>query len=490
MLNTFYSNLAELKNLQHIRGVLHWDQQVCLPNKAAGERAEQLELMARLIHQRSVAPEFADIVDELAADSERYSEEDQVNIRETKRSLDRQRKLPSSFVAEQAKVSSLCWNAWTKARLANNFAAVADMLDAVFKLAREEAHLVGFEEHPYDALLELYEPGGRLSVVKPLLLELGDELAAIWPKCAQKTAQNKRITGEFDEVSQSRLAETVLKHIGFDFGSGRLDKTHHPFMTGLGSHDFRVTTRYDQSDYVSSLLTVLHEGGHALYEMGLEKRWAGTPMGRHVSLVIHESQSRLWENFIGRSRPFSKYLHRIVSEIFPHQTEHSSPNDLWATCNKVEPSLIRVESDEVTYSLHIIIRLLLEERIIGGDLSARDLPEAWAEMYQKYLGITPPTDREGVLQDTQWFGGSLGYFPTYALGNVFAAMMVEKIREDSPGLDSNIEQGEFQPLLLWLNQNIHQHGMRYYSTPLVEKACQRKVSVGPFISYLKAKFEV
>ena len=490
MLDLFYSHLIELKNLHHIRGVLDWDQQVCLPNKAAAERAEQLELMARLIHQKSIRPEFADVVDELAANSQQYSEEDQVNIRETKRALDRQRKLPASFVAEQAKASSLCWNAWTKARPNNNFAAVADLLDTVFKLAREEAHLVGFEEHPYDALLDLYEPGGRLSVVKPLLLKLGDELSEIWPKCAEKSAQTKVITGEFDEAGQVRLAETVLKGMGFDFSSGRLDKTHHPFMTGLGSHDFRVTTRYDQSDYLSSLLTILHEGGHALYEMGLQKKWAGTPMGRYVSLVIHESQSRLWENFIGRSRSFSKYIHRVVSDIFPSEAKSSSPDDLWAACNAVKPSLIRVESDEVTYSLHIIIRLLLEEQIILGKLNAKDLPDAWAELYRKYLGITPPTDRDGVLQDTHWFSGSIGYFPTYALGNVFAAMMIEKIREELPQLDHNIEKGEFQPLLRWLNENIHYHGMRYYSTPLVERSTQRKVSVAPFISYLKAKFDV
>jgi carboxypeptidase Taq len=393
-------------------------------------------------------------------------------------------------VAEQAKVSSLCWNAWTTARAEDNFKAVSDLLDSVFKLTREETNLLGYEEHPYDALLDLYEPGGKLKNIKPLLLELAEQLKEIWPKCVEKTLIKNEAKGDFDEGLQAKLAERVLKDIGFDFSSGRLDKTHHPFLITLGSHDLRATTRYAQDDYLSSLFTVLHEGGHALYEAGLQKKWAGTPMGRPVSLVIHESMSRLWENLIGRSRPFSKYLHGLVREIFPDEARRTSPDYIWAKCNQVKPSLIRVDADEVTYSLHIVIRLLLEERILRGELNANDLPEAWSELYQQYLGIKPSKNRDGVLQDTHWYGGSLGYFPTYALGNVYGAVILEKIRDDVPSLDGDIEMGNFEKLLGWLNTNIHQHGMRYYSTPLVEHATQRKISVAPFINYLREKFEI
>lgn len=490
MLKEFYENLTEIKHLGNIRELLGWDQQVYLPEKGAGERAQQLEVLSRLIHQRTTGPKFLNLVDSLAADIGSYDEEDQVNIRETKKQIDRARKQPESFVAEQTKVSALCWSTWTKARPANDFKSVAPLLEQVFSLAKEKTKLIGFEEHPYDALLELYEPGAKLSQVKPLLVELGEELRKIAPICTQKSAGVKDLVGDYDESLQYKLAQRVLKDIGYDFNAGRLDKTHHPFATSLGSDDIRVTTRYSRDSYLSSLFTTLHEGGHALYEAGLQKKWAGTPMGRAVSLGIHESQSRLWENLIGRSQPFSRYLHRVVAEFFPDEAKRSGPDDIWAQCNKVEPSLIRVEADEVTYSLHVLIRLLLEEELISGNLAVRDLPGAWRELYKKYLGIEPKTDREGVLQDVHWYSGSIGYFSTYALGNIFGAMMMEKIRSEIPSLDSQIEQGEFSQLLHWLNKNIHEHGMRYYSPELVRHSTGQEVSVKPFVKYLKGKFGV
>jgi carboxypeptidase Taq len=488
MIKKFYDHLAELKHLGHIRALLGWDQQVYLPEKGASERAEQLEIISRLIHQRMTDSKFIGLVDSLAGDILSFGEEDQVNIRETKKQVDRERKLPESFVAEQTRVTAMCWSAWTKARPADDFKSVAPLLAQVFKLAQEETKLVGFEEHPYDALLDMYEPGAKLSQVKPLLMKLGDELSRIAPECAKKTAGIKEVVGDYDQAIQYKLAQRILKDIGYDFSAGRLDKTHHPFATTLGSHDIRVTTRYSREGYLSSVFTTLHEGGHALYEAGLQKKWSGTPMGRAVSLGIHESQSRLWENLIGRGRPFSKYFHKVLAEFFPEEAKCLTPDDIWNQCNKVEPSLIRVEADEVTYSLHVLIRLLLEEGIVSGSLGVSDLPGAWRDLYKKYLGIEPKTDRDGVLQDVHWYGGSLGYFSTYALGNIFGAMMMEKIREEIPTLDNQIEQGQFAPLLHWLNINIHEHGMRYYSPALIKHATGRDVSVVPFVSYLKNKF--
>lgn len=488
MIKKFYDHLTELKHLGRIRALLEWDQQVCLPEKGAGERAEQLEIISRLIHQKSTEPNFVDIVDTLYADIAKYGEEDRVNIRETKKQIDRQRKLPESFVAEQSRVTSHCWTAWTKARPADDFKSVAPLLEQVFYLSRQEANLVGFKEHPYDALLDMYEPGAKLSQVKPLLLELGEELQKIVPFCIEKTASIKDLEGAYDEAAQKRLAERVLKDIGYDFNAGRIDKTHHPFATTLGSNDIRVTTRYSKESYLSSLFTTLHEGGHALYEAGLQEKWSGTPMGRAVSLGIHESQSRLWENLVGRGRPFSRYIHKIVSEIFPGEV--TTPEQIWGQCNKVERSLIRVEADEVTYSLHVLIRLLLEEEIVKGSVNVMDLPGAWKELYKKHLGIEPKTDREGVLQDVHWYFGFFGYFSTYALGNIFGAMMMEKIKEEMPTLDNQIERGDFSQLLCWLNKNIHEHGMRCYSPALLKNATGRDVSVAPFVGYLKNKFSI
>lgn len=489
MLDHFYQHLREIHRLRSIRALLEWDQQVCMPVRGAAERAAQIELMSRLVHQRTTAPEFVNLTGELYATLDRHPERDQVNIRETKRHIDRKLKLPESFVAEHARVTALAWDEWTRARPANDFARVAPLLDRIFELSRDEARLVGFTEHPYDALLDTYEPGGTLREIKPLLLKLGEELAGLTPGLAARTAHVAELEGDYPEEFQASLARRVIGDIGYDLQAGRLDPTHHPFQTSIGPDDIRITTRYDRRSYLSSLFTVLHEAGHALYEGGLDKEAYGYPMGSAVSLGIHESQSRLWENLIGRSRPFARYLHRVLTELHPEEARRTSPDRLWELSNRVTPSLIRVEADEVTYSLHVVIRLLLEESITAGNLTTADLPAAWNELYERFLGVRPADDRDGVLQDVHWYCGLFGYFPTYALGNIFGALMLEEIREGIPDLDDQIERGEFGQLLRWLRVNIHGHGMRYHSSALVRAATGREVSTAPFISYLRRKFD-
>ncbi len=485
-LRAFYDRLSELYQLGCISALLGWDEQVYMPTEAAETRAGQIQYIARLSHQRFTDPEFAAIVDGLHDSMDSLSEDDKVNVRETKRILDIERKLPEDFVAEMAQTSSLGYHAWVKARPANDFKAVQPYLEKIYELSRRRCELVGYKEHPYDALLDIYEPGATTSVIKPLLLDLGDRLREIIPPICDKFCGNEELTGAYGESLQQELCRKVVGALGFDFGSGRLDKTAHPFMTSIGPMDFRITNRYYEKTFLPALYGTIHETGHALYEMGLPKEWAGTPLGEAVSLGIHESQSRLWENLVGRSREFCTYLSPIVVQMF--HDDDMTPDQLWSYANRVSPSLIRVDADEVTYSQHIVIRMLLEEMLITNELKVADLPGAWGDMYEKYLGVRPTDDKDGVMQDMHWYSGAVGYFPTYALGNLYNAMMMEKARADMPDLYQQIERGEFAGLLGWLHENVHRHGMRFHGRELIRNITGRDLSAQPFVDYLKGKY--
>lgn len=489
MLSKFYAHLDEIYRLSCIRGVLEWDQQVCLPPRGAAERADHLELMSKLLHQRLTDPEFIDIVNDLSTRPE-LSEDDRINVAEIKRTVDRQGKLPESFVAERSRVTSIAYTEWTKARPENDFARVMPHLTRIIELCREETELVGYTEHPYDALLDSYEPHATLGQIKPLLLALGEELSTIVPMLVEQTREAKVTHGVFPETAQVALCTRVLKDVGYNFESGRLDKTHHPFQSSLGSEDIRLTTRYDETNYLSALFTALHEAGHAMYEDGLRKEFKGRPLGQAISLGVHESQSRFWENVIGRSPAFARYLYGLLAEFFPAEHRRTSWESIWREVNRVSPSLIRVEADEVTYSLHVVIRLLLEEALITGDLDVYDLPGAWGDMYERYLGVRPPTDADGVLQDVHWYGGMVGYFPTYALGNLYGALMMEALRKEIPDFESGIERGDFRPTHDWLRTNVHQHGMRYTGPELIRRIAGVELSAAPFIRYIKGKFSM
>lgn len=483
----FYEKLSEIYRLGCIYALVEWDQQVYMPTQAGEGRASQIEYLSLSIHQKETDPEFARIVDELNEVRDTLSIEDQVNVRETKRTLDIERKLPADYVAEVAQASSMGYNTWVKARPENDFKAVQPYLEKLVELSKRRCDLVGYEEHPYDALLDIYEPGLKLSVVKPLLLGLGEELRQIIPPISEKFRDLAPLSGHFDKDSQAKLSRKVAEGLGFDFKRGRMDSTAHPFMTTMGPSDFRITTRYDESDLLSSLYSTIHESGHALYELGLQTEWAGTPMGSAVSLGVHESQSRMWENLIGRSMEFCEYLSPMVNEYFPDAKGISDPKSLWMHINRVKPSLIRTESDEVTYSQHIVIRMLLEEALITGELKVADLPGAWDDLYEKYLGVRSPELKNGVMQDVHWYQGSIGYFPTYALGNVYGAMMIETAKQAIPNLYDQVRRGEFSGLLGWLKENVHKHGMRYRGPELVKHITGEAPVATPFVNYLKSK---
>jgi carboxypeptidase Taq len=484
-LKLYYDRMSELHRLGCIASLLGWDQRVYMPPNGAQARADQLEYLSVTIHAKSTDPEFGRAVDDLAEVLDTLSPDDQVNIRESKRLLDIARKLPPDFVAEFAQTSTLAYSEWVKARPANDFKAVQALLEKLVELCRRRCDLVGYTEHPYDALLDEYEPGSKLSIVKPLLLALGEELRKIIPEISARYGCGAPLEGLYPTDVQAKLCRKVTENLGFSFDSGRIDTTAHPFMSTIGPRDFRITTRYDSTDFRGAFFGTIHETGHALYELGLPPEWVGTPRGEAVSLSVHESQSRLWENLVGRSREFSVYLSGVIREFFP---EEADPQQLWRRANCVQPSLIRTEADEVTYSQHVVIRMLLEEQMITGDLTVTDLPDAWNELYNRYLGIRPTDYKNGVMQDVHWYSGAIGYFPTYALGNLYGAMMMEKARTEIADLPGKIERGEFVDLLAWLRENVHKHGMTYRGPQLIRNITGKDLTADAFVAYLKRKF--
>jgi len=487
-LKLFYNRLSELYRLRCISALLDWDHQVYMPSGAAQARADQQEYFSITIHNKTVDPEFLRAVDELNDVRDSLELADQVNVREIKRQVDIERKLPEEFTAEFSQTSSLSYSAWVKARPENDFKAVQPYLEKLVRLNRRFCDLVGYEEHPYDALLDQHDPGLKTSVVKPLLTGLGEDLRRIIPQIAEKFEGLGELSGHFTQGSQHELCKKVAADLGFSFEIGRLDTTAHPFMTTLGPRDFRITTRYFEDNFLRALYGTIHESGHALYEMGLPTEYAGTPMGEAISSSIHESQSRIWENPVGRSREFCSYLSKLLPDYFHEEAKALDPEMLWRYANRVEPSLIRIEADEVTYCQHIVIRMLLEEPLVTGDLSVSDLPAAWNEHYEKYLGIRPPDMKDGVMQDVHWYGGSLGYFPSYALGNLYNAMMMEAAHASIPGLSTQIERGDFTSMLGWLRENVHRHGMRYRGPELIKNITGKELSAKAFVEYLKVKF--
>ena len=450
--------------------VLEWDEETCLPRAAVAHRSEQLALLAGLLHDRTTDPRVEELLaalegGELVADPESPAA---VNVRELRRAYDRERRLPRRLVEESARVTALAQQAWADAREASEFARFRPWLERQLALAREEADAVGFPETRYDALLEDYEPGVTTRQVATLFAGLRDELVPLVQ--AMDHRRTPALRREYPVDRQRIFAEAVANAVGFDFDRGRMDTAVHPFCTSLGPGDCRITARYSSRDFASGFYSALHEVGHALYEQGLDPAHYGTPMGEAASLGLHESQSRLWENFVGRSRSFWQHFFPRARGVF-HEALHDVRLDAFVgSLNRVERTPIRVEADEVTYNLHILIRFEIEQALLSGDLPVRDLPGAWAEAYREFLGIVPADDREGCLQDGHWAEGLLGYFPTYALGNVYAAQLVAAARRELGDLDTQFARGDFTGLLGWLRERVHRHGQRYTAADLVRRA--------------------
>jgi carboxypeptidase Taq len=388
-----------------------------------------------------------------------------------------------------AKTEVLAQHAWVDARKQSNYAKFQPWLETWLKLKHEEASCVGFKDDPYDALLDPYEPDETAANLRKVFESLRDPLVELIGKITSsgRKAPLEILERRYPADLQEKLARQASEAIGFDYTAGRLDVSVHPFCSGIGPGDTRMTTRYDESYFGDAFFGVLHETGHGLYDQGLDKSHFGTPLGEAISLGIHESQSRMWENLVGRSRAFWKHFLPRAKAIFGQTLADVSEDQWYFAVNDVRPSLIPTESDEATYNLHILIRFELEQAMMAGQLSPKDIPAAWNERMKKYLGVTPPDDARGCLQDIHWSGGAIGYFPTYTLGNLYAAQFFEQARTDLGDLDAMFAQGEFRPLLTWLREKIHRHGKRYTAAQLVKKVTGKPLSAEPLLRHLRSK---
>ncbi len=486
------THAREVAILNATQSLLGWDERTKLPPAGGDYRAEQMSYLAGLTHQKLTAPEVGDWLAELAgsdlvADPHSDIGADIVNMQ---RDYERKTKLPQSLVEELAKLSVLGQQLWVEARKANDFARFRPLLERTLELKRQEAAAIGYEKEPYDALLDEFEPGAKTSEVAQALNGLREQLVPLVTAIANSPRKPNLavLQGNYPIDLQEQFGRRCSAAIGFDFTQGRLDTTNHPFCSGMGPYDVRLTTRYDQQNLSGSLFSTLHEAGHGIYDQGLRKEHYGLPTGEAVSLGIHESQSRMWENFVGRSRAFWKFFFPIAQNTFPKALGNVSPDDFYFAINDVRPSLIRTESDEVTYNLHILIRFELELALINDQVTVTDLPEAWHAKYREYLGIQSPTDSDGVLQDVHWSSGAFGYFPTYSLGNLYAAQFFEQAAADLGDLHEMFARGEFMPLREWLRTNIHAAGRRYPAAELGRRVTDQSLSHDALMRHLRGKF--
>lgn len=486
----FVALSKEIKTLSSIGSLLYWDQETMMPQKGAEFRAQQIGAISALSHDRFVSDEMGRLLDELAgpAASGALGPEAAANVRETRRLFDREKKLPTELVKEIAETQSLAQEAWVRARKADSFAEFAPWLEKNIALQKKVAELVGYEKEPYDALLDVYEPGARAAEIAPLFAALRAEIVPLVQAIQRSGRRPPALEGRFPREKQREFSLAVARDMGFDFEAGRLDISAHPFCSGFHPGDVRMTTRYDESDFRGALFGVMHEAGHALYEQGLDPRHTGTPMGEAASTGIHESQSRLWENLVGRSRPFWRHYYPKLQATFPDALGSLPFDDFYFAVNEVEPSLIRVEADEVTYNLHILLRFEIEQGLFAGRLSVSELPSLWKDKMEEYLGLRPPNDADGVLQDVHWSAGLFGYFPTYTLGNLFAAQFFAQAKKEIGDLDAKIGCGELAPLREWLREKIHRRGMLYRPQELCEAVTGKKLEPANFTGYLKTKF--
>ena len=483
--------LKDIDMIGQIGGLLGWDQEVLMPPKAAALRAEQLAWASKAGHMRLTDPRIGELLEELEA-SEELDDVQAANIRLARESYDKATKLPTEFVAEMAKHRSESLVSWTEARAKDDFSIFRDDLAKSIDLARQKADYLGFDELRYDALLDIYETGLTVARLDPLFAGLRDSVAPLIKAVVESGNRPDMSWVEGNSWAQSgqeALSQGVTEAIGFDFDAGRRDVSTHPFCGGTNPDDVRWTTRYSESDPFGSLYGSMHETGHGTYEQGRRRDLDFQPAGEANGLGVHESQSRMWENQVGRSREFCEWVLPLWQQHFPENMEGVSAKALWQAVNLVEPSLIRVEADEATYNLHIMIRYEIEKRLIAGDLEVDDLPDAWDDMYEEFLGIRAPNRALGVLQDIHWSMGAFGYFPTYTLGNLYAAQLLAAAREDLPGHDEQIRRGEFAPLLAWMREHVHRRGSILEPADLIEEATGSPPSPDAFVEYLQDKVE-
>jgi carboxypeptidase Taq len=486
-------HFRETSLLESTMALLEWDERTGLPCQAGPFRAEQITLLSGMIHRRKTKRglgEQLQILSECPLAREEASPQ-AATIGRLWKDYQRNTKLPVELVEAISKATVLGQQAWERARAADDWATFKPHLREIFGLRRQEAEILRGEGTLYDALLDHYEEGARSVELTRTFASLREELVGLVRQLAEARSRPDGMSWRASVCieDQRRLCRWVTGRIGYDFERGRLDETSHPFCTTLGPHDCRILTRYQKNYFPSGFYGSLHEAGHGLYEQGLPTQWYGLPLGTFASLGVHESQSRLWENFVGRSQAFWQWCFPQVAKQVNGAWDGLHWEGVYRDANLVRPTLIRVEADEVTYNLHILIRFELEQQLLEGQLTIDDAPDAWNERYEHYLGIKPPSHKDGILQDVHWSAGLIGYFPTYTLGNLYAAQLMQAAARDLGDLSRTLAAGQFEPLLQWLRERIHRHGFRYHPGQLMEAACGAKLDAQPLVQYLRQKLE-
>ncbi len=488
------NRLTEITHLGSTIAVLNWDQQVFMPAKGAEMRAKTIAHLSGLYHMTLIAIDSDGLLTNLKSDLDlerkQFSPKDRVIISETWRSFEREKKLPEAFVKELSQTVAEAHTVWVEAKNSNNFKLFQPWLEKIVALKRKEAKYVGYEESPYDALIDLYEPGMTADRAAVILNDLKDFLIPFIEKIKKSKVKlnPKKIQGKFPIQKQKELNELIAKQIGFDLTAGRIDESAHPFTINFNALDVRFTTKYSEENIMQALGATIHEAGHGMYEQGLPSEYFGTPLSESISLGIHESQSRFWENMVGKSKEFWHYFYPKLKKEFPQPFSKISADEFYLNINTVQPSLIRIESDEVTYNIHIIIRFEIEKDLIEGSIEVADVPKIWKTKMKEYLGITVPNDRQGALQDVHWSTGAFGYFPTYTFGNLYSGQFTAQMMKDIPDMKKQIAKGKFDEILNWLRKNIHQHGKMYTAGSLVRAVTGEPLDSKYFIEYLKEKF--
>lgn len=484
--------LQEIADLGYASAVLGWDQATYMPAAGAAARGRQKALLSRLAHERATDAALGRLLDDLQPFAETLpaDSDEACLVRVARKEFEDARKVPADFVARRSAHGAASYDAWTRARPANDFATMAPYLQRSVEFAREHAGYLGWRDSIMDPLIDQHDEGMTAASVRALFAELRRELVPIAKAiCDQPPADDSCLRGPFEEAPQLDFSRLAIRAIGYDMDRGRLDKTHHPFCTKFGPDDVRITTRVRLDDLGDAFFSCVHEAGHAMYEQGVAGALAGTPLGHGVSAGVHESQSRLWENMVGRSRGFWGHFYPALQTAFPQQLGQLPLGAFYRAINKVQRSLIRTDADEVTYNLHVMLRFDLEHDLLDGRLQVKDLPEAWRARMMSDVGIAPQDDRDGCLQDVHWYGGWIGgVFQGYTLGNILAAQLYNAALAAHPEIPAEIAKGEFATLAGWLRQNVYRHGAKFPPADLIRRATGRPLESGPYIAYLRAKY--
>ena len=484
----YKTRFQQIADIKYSAAVLQWDQETYLPSKGNDARGRQIATLSELAHQQFTDEKTENILNDLLATND-LSERQRRNVELSWEDFKKNKKLPAKFVRQSTEAINKSFHAWILSRKENSFNTFKDPLQAVIEIKRQEADLLGYSNHPYDALMNDYDKGLTVAFTNELFSTLQPQLSLLLDEIKnQPQVNNDFLQQHFEKDLQWKFGIDLLKNMHFDFEAGRQDISEHPFTTNFSSRDVRVTTRIDENDFGNMTWSCIHEGGHALYEQGLPDEEYGLPLGEYCSLSIHESQSRLWENCVGRSLPYWKHHFPLLQNYFPEQLKDKTTEQFYAGINKVSPSLIRTEADELTYHFHVMIRYEIEKKLIEGSIQSKDIPAIWNEYYEKYLGVKVPDDKRGCLQDVHWSHGSFGYFATYSIGSLYAAQLWATINKSESGIISSLESGNSELIFKWLQQHIYPFGRYYNSADLCKKSTGENLNANYFIEYAKRKF--